>query len=126
MAVAGMPGQAPAQYAPAAQYPAPAAAAGAPKFSLANGAARFGIVAGQTIDLAALFPGVGLPPGTLAEVTVNPQDPSAMGLKNMTAAPWSATTSAGTVASISPGRNVRLVADATIRIGAVEIIVQAV
>eukprot|EP01037_Dinobryon_pediforme_P014605 gene14605-14729_t len=83
-----------------------------PRFTVAVGAARFGILAGQTIDFAVLFPDAGLPLGSLAEVTVNPHDAAMLGLKNMTNAAWTATTPDGASASVSPGKNVKLVASA--------------
>ena len=115
-------GAAPAPVTPLS--PSPAAAM--PRFALACGAARFGIVAGQTIDLAMLFPTAGLPQGSLAEVAVNPHDPLQMGLKNLTSFDWVATTSTGSQATVLKGRNLKLVADEKIMVGSVEIIVQAV
>ena len=97
-----------------------------PRFTLASGAARFGIIAGQTIDLSILFPGTGLPPGSLAEVTVNPHDATMMGLKNMTNGAWTANTPEGSTVSVSPGKNVKLVANGKITVATVDILVQDV
>ena len=97
-----------------------------PRFALANGAQRFGILVGQTIDLSTLFPGAGLPAGTLAEVTVNPKDPNAMGLKNMTGIAWTAGLEGSAETRVEPGRNVRLIAGGHIQLGTVAILVQAV
>ena len=112
--------------------PAPAAAVSAapvlsatPRFTVAVGAARFGIIAGQTIDFAVLFPEAGLPAGALAEVTVNPHDATMLGLKNMTNAAWTATTQEGISAGVSPGKNVKLVANGKIMVGTVEILIQS-
>lgn len=112
----------------AAEPPAPQAlqAAAVPRFTLSNGAERYGIVAGQTIDLAILFPGRGLASGALAEVTVHPQDPQAVGLKNMTTGAWAVTLDTGISTEVAPGRSVKLVANEKIKIGAVTIDVQAV
>ena len=101
-------------------------AAPVPRFILSNGAERYGIVAGQTIDLAMLFPGRGLSSGTLAEVTVHPQDAQAIGLKNMTSVVWAVTLDTGATTTVAAGRSVKLVANEKIKIGAVTIDVQAV
>jgi len=101
-------------------------AAPVPRFILSNGAERYGIVTGQTIDLAMLFPGRGLSSGTLAEVTVNPQDAQAIGLKNMTSVVWTVTLDTGATTTVAAGRSVKLVANEKIKIGAVTIDVQAV
>jgi hypothetical protein len=117
---------------PAAAQPSAAApqaapqAAPVPRYILSNGAERYGIVAGQTIDLAMLFPGRGLSSGTLAEVTVHPQDAQAIGLKNMTSAVWTVTLDTGATTTVAAGRSVKLVANEKIKIGAVTIDVQAV
>ncbi len=110
--------------APAAVTMAPAAGV-APKFILANGNSKFGIVAGQTVDLSVLFPGRGLPAGSLAEVTINPKDPTSLGLKNLTSVPWSVTTEAGSVATVGKGRNVKLAANEKIAIGECIVLIQA-
>lgn len=118
--------------APAVPQPSMAApqaapqAAPVPRFILSNGAERYGIVAGQTIDLAMLFPGRGLSSGTLAEVTVHPQDAKAIGLKNMTSVVWTVTLDTGATTTVAAGRSVKLVANEKIKIGAVTIDVQAV
>jgi RsiW-degrading membrane proteinase PrsW (M82 family) len=114
--------------APAVPQPSMAApqAAPVPRFILSNGAERYGIVAGQTIDLAMLFPGRGLSSGTLAEVTVHPQDAQAIGLKNMTSVVWAVTLDTGATTTVAAGRSVKLVANEKIKIGAVTIDVQAV
>ncbi|HEY5126620.1 MAG TPA: PrsW family glutamic-type intramembrane protease, partial [Bradyrhizobium sp.] len=114
--------------APAVPQPSMAApqAAPVPRFILSNGAERYGIVAGQTIDLAMLFPGRGLSSGTLAEVTVHPQDAKAIGLKNMTSVVWAVTLDTGATTTVAAGRSVKLVANEKIKIGAVTIDVQAV
>jgi hypothetical protein len=114
--------------APAAPEPAQVArpVAAAARFTLGNAAARYGIFAGQTIDLSVLFPGAGLPQGSLAEVLVNPKDPSAIGLKNLTAFDWVATTAAGAQVSVLKGRNLKLADGEKIVVGSAEIIVQAV
>jgi RsiW-degrading membrane proteinase PrsW (M82 family) len=116
---------APAAAVPVAPQAAPQAAPG-PRFTLSNGAQRYGIVAGQTIDLAMLFPGRGLAAGTLAEVTVNPKDPQAVGLKNMTSGAWAVTLDTGATTSVAGGRSVKLVAKEKIKIGEVIIDVQSV
>ena len=110
--------------APAAPQAAPAAPP-TPRFILANGAERYGIVPGQTIDLAMLFPNRGLSPGTLAEVTVHPQD-QAVGLKNMTSGVWAVTLDTGAATTVAAGRSVKLVANEKIKIGDVTIDVQSV
>ncbi|HEY4980740.1 MAG TPA: PrsW family intramembrane metalloprotease [Pseudolabrys sp.] len=114
--------------APAVPQPSMAApqAAPVPRFILSNGAERYGIVAGQTIDLAMLFPERGLSSGTLAEVTVHPQDAKAIGLKNMTSVVWAVTLDTGATTTVAAGRSVKLVANEKIKIGAVTIDVQAV
>lgn len=120
---------APESLSPAKSINAPVAAAvpvEIPRFTLASGAARFGILAGQTIDLSILFPGTGMPAGSLAEVTVNPLDQTMMGLKNMTGSAWSASTPEGTTVSVSPGKNIKLVANGKITVAAVDILVQKV
>ena len=111
---------------PAAPTAAAPQAAAVPRYILSNGAERYGIVAGQTIDLAMLFPGRGLSSGTLAEVTVHPQDAQAIGLKNMTSAVWTVTLDTGATTTVAAGRSVKLVANEKIKIGAVTIDVQAV
>ena len=116
---------APAVPQPAVPQAAPQAAP-VPRFTLSNGAQRYGIVAGQTIDLAMLFPGRGLASGTLAEVTVHPQDAQAIGLKNMTSGVWTVTLDTGAMTTVAAGRSVKLVANEKIKIGAVTIDVQAV
>lgn len=110
--------------APATPQSAPSAPP-APKFTLGNGAERYGIVPGQTIDLAMLFPNRGLPSGSLADVTVHPQD-QAIGLKNMSASTWAVTLDTGATTAVANGRNVKLVANEKIKIGDVTIDVQAV
>ena len=110
--------------APTAPQAAPSALP-APKFTLGNGAERYGIVPGQTIDLAMLFPNRGLPAGTLADVTVHPQD-QAIGLKNMSASTWAVALDTGATTSVANGRNVKLVANEKIKIGDVTIDVQAI
>jgi RsiW-degrading membrane proteinase PrsW (M82 family) len=131
-AATATPGAYPAG-APAAAQPAVAVApqaappaAPVPRFILSNGAERYGIVAGQTIDLAMLFPGRGLPSGTLAEVTLHPQDAKAIGLKNMTSGVWAVTLDTGAMTTVAAGRSVKLVANEKIKIDAVTIDVQAV
>ncbi|MBG1233906.1 PrsW family glutamic-type intramembrane protease [Aestuariivirga litoralis] len=126
-------GAAAAQAAAAAQMaPAPAGLAQAPNavakptFALAAGSARFGIIAGQTLDLAQLFPGQGLPAQCLAEVTVNPKDASQLGLKNLSSASWDVTTDSGSSASAPKGRNVKLSPGTKITIGQCVIQVQSV
>ena len=108
------------------EEPAAPQAAAVPRYILSNGAERYGIVTGQTIDLAMLFPGRGLSSGTLAEVTVHPQDAQAIGLKNMTSVVWTVTLDTGAVTTVAAGRSVKLVANEKIKIGAVTIDVQAV
>jgi len=73
-----------------------------------------------------LFPGRGLSSGTLAEVTVHPQDTQAIGLKNMTSVVWTVTLDTGATTTVAAGRSVKLVANEKIKIGAVTIDVQAV
>ena len=97
-----------------------------PRFTLSNGSERYGIVPGQTIDLAMLFPGRSIPTGALAEVTVHPQDPQAIGLKNMTTGTWAVTLDTGASTEVAPGRNVKLVANEKIKIGDVVIDVQSI
>ncbi len=133
--VVGAPGSSPfgaASFSPGAavQTPVPSqapaqAAASTPRFSVACGQARFAIMPGQTIDFAVLFPGLGLAPPSLAEVSAHPQDATIIGLKNLTSVPWTATTGGGAVASVGPGHNLRLVDGETIAIGNVTILVQS-
>jgi RsiW-degrading membrane proteinase PrsW (M82 family) len=115
----------PAAAAPAGLPMAPQAAV-MPRFTLSNGAERYGIVPGQTIDLAMLFPGRGISTGALAEVTAHPQDPQTIGLKNMTTGTWAVKLDTGASTEVAPGRNVKLVANEKIKIGDVIIDVQAV
>ena len=127
--VAPSPAASPAPEAPVVAAPAPtaskAAKAPAAPFALAVGASRFGIVAGQTMDLAVLFPRQGLPQPALAEVTVNPKDEKALGLKNLTSAAWTVTTESGAIVNVGKGRSVKLVANEKIAIGDCIILVQS-
>jgi RsiW-degrading membrane proteinase PrsW (M82 family) len=120
----------PQQPAPPPQHVAPAATAPAvppvPKFALANGANRFGVLVGQTIDLAALFPGCGLPASCLAEVNAHPNDASIVGLKNLTGDTWVVQFETGAMTSVGPGRNVKLVDKAKIVIGGATVEVQQI
>ena len=122
-AVPKAPPAAPVAAAPAAVQQAPSAGSGA--FALASGANRFGITTGQTIDLAMLFPGQGLPQPCLAEVTVNPKDASQLGLKNKSDISWTVTTDTGSVVTVGKGRNVKLAANEKIIIGSCIVVVQA-
>lgn len=56
----------------------------------------------------------------LAEVTQHPQDPSIWGLKNLSAAKWSAVSASGDLQEIAPGRSVRLAVGTRIQFGAAE------
>lgn len=123
-ATAAAPAAEPAAQTPAA--PAPSAPAAAPRFILACAGQRYGILPGQTIDLATLFPAQGLAPGSHAVVSVHPQDATAIGLKNLTQETWAAVLESGASTNVPPGRHLKLVAGEKIRIGAVTIEVEAV
>lgn len=97
-----------------------------PRFTLALGTARFGILPGQTIDLSTLFIDGNFSPGTLAEVTVHPQDSTIVGLKNLSSLTWIATTDDGATTNVPPQRNVKLVNREKLTIGSSVIVVASV
>jgi RsiW-degrading membrane proteinase PrsW (M82 family) len=115
---------APVAQPPVVQASAPAPIAAAPLYSIAVGETRFGIVVGQTIDLATLFPVAGLPQGSLVAVEAHPQDQTIVGLKNMTQATWAVELESGATTAVAPGRNVKLVAGEKITIGTTTITIQ--
>ena len=55
-----------------------------------------------------------------AEIVRNPDDPTVLGLKNLTGAAWTAWTPDGGQRRLEPGRSVRLAAGTSIQIGAVK------
>jgi hypothetical protein len=58
--------------------------------------------------------------GTVAEVGRNPNDPSILGLKNLSRSPWTATLANRDRIQVDPGRNVRLHVGATISFGSIQ------
>ena len=56
----------------------------------------------------------------VAQVTQHPTNPSLWGLKNLTQASWTLTTSEGTVSDVPPGRNAPLASGSRINFGKVE------
>jgi hypothetical protein len=53
----------------------------------------------------------------VAEVTAHPNDPSVLGLKNLSDQSWSLVTVEGEQRELAPGRSIRLVAGLQVRIG---------
>jgi hypothetical protein len=68
-------------------------------------------------DIPGLQPSSG---SAVAEVGRNPNDPSILGLKNMSRSPWTATLANRDRVQIDPGRNVRIASGTKISFGAVD------
>jgi Ca-activated chloride channel family protein len=70
---------------------------------------------------AADIPGLQADPsgGAVAEVNHNPNDPTILGLKNLSCGSWSATIAAGERKQIEPGRSIRLANSTKINFGSV-------
>jgi hypothetical protein len=58
--------------------------------------------------------------GAVAEVGRNPNDPTMLGLKNLSSVPWSATLVSRDLRKVEPGRSVRLEAGTKISFGSIE------
>lgn len=56
--------------------------------------------------------------GAVAEVNVNPRNPSIIGLKNLSTSAWIRTTASGEVRTVDPGTSIHLAAGSTIQFGA--------
>jgi hypothetical protein len=55
--------------------------------------------------------------GVVAEVNANPNDPSVLGLKNLSLQSWAVTLADGTQRELAPGRSIRLEAGMRLKIG---------
>src|SRR5262249_38048978 len=83
---------------------------------------------GKTVSLAdgvklsaADIPGLQASAGnTVAEVGRNPNDPSVLGLRNLSRTAWTATVANQNRVQIAPGRNVRIAAGTRISFGSVD------
>ncbi len=56
--------------------------------------------------------------GAVAEVNVNPRNPSIIGLKNLSTSAWIRTSASGEVRTVDPGTSIHLAAGSTIQFGA--------
>ncbi len=57
--------------------------------------------------------------GAFAEVSQNPNDPTVLGLKNLTQHAWAATLADGSSHQVEPGRNIKLATGTTLNLGPV-------
>jgi hypothetical protein len=73
---------------------------------------------GQKVTTSDLFELKGQ--GLVAEVSRNPNDPAALGLKNLTNHTWTVVVPDGTQRSIAPGKSIKLAVGTTINFGGVE------
>jgi hypothetical protein len=108
-----------AQPSPAAQA-APRASSGGLSLRLSNGktiqlsdGAKLG-----TTDIPGLKASIS--GGAVAEVGRNPNDPTMLGLKNLSSVPWTATLVSRDLRKVEPGRSVRLEAGTKISFGSLE------
>src|SRR5262249_27237294 len=91
--------------APAAPAPAPPSSA---KFFLLIGSQRLPLEGGHYVELGG---------ARLAEVNINPNDPTMLGLKNVSSTNWTATTPDGMLREVEVGRSIRLISGTLFRFG---------
>jgi len=104
---------------------APVAPAAPPRFSIGAGAARYALQAHRSIDFAALFGAMGVPPGTTGEITQHPQDPNTLGLRNTGKSAWTAINTDGSTATVPPGKNLRIAAGTRLILGPLALDIQS-
>ncbi len=63
--------------------------------------------------------------GPVAQVSANPNDPSQLGLQNLTAQPWVAVMPDGSQQQVEPSRSARLIAGVTLQMGGVQTQIRA-
>lgn len=104
------PGAVPADAAPVAPAPMPAAG-----LSIGNASARYALAPNQAIDFSALFGAAGVPPGCLGAIL--PAAEGGLEIRNTGSAPWSYATPDGATASVQPGASLRPLAGAKLLLG---------
>ncbi len=112
----------------AAWHPAPPAAPAQPGGEMGVGSGRLRVGARTLVIVPGLrllehqAPGLAAnaPGGAVAEVTRNPQDPSVLGLTNLSSAVWEAVSGSGVRRQIAPGQTVKLGPGLKIDFGAID------